>query len=375
MRSKKIARMVLSAVMCLVIPSFTAACGETDAVSTVKILAPAREVCSYVSAAETYLKANDPNVADYLDSNLLNADKPVTVQWECDGKDVVGYRVEYATQPGYSDAIAVETEENVFQTDLYNLYKGTEYYVRVTAERENGSKAVAESTFTTSSLGPRVMKAEGLYNARDLGGYAADNGKTTLQGMIYRGGALTPSRDYQTVFVTDAGKQCMAETMKIKLEMDLRSQGENLNVPEGDSVIPGARMEYFHVDGYMSAFSDDFKDSYRKVFSALAVPENYPVYMHCTGGADRTGTVAFLLNALLGVSEKDLIHDYEFTSFSFYGERNTKTGYYADYYIPFREKLETFSGETLSEKTENYLLWIGVTEQEIASIKTIMFGA
>ena len=368
-------RRVLIAALCLAFPVLAAACGEPGGeLPEVEILAPSGEVCSYADDAERYLKAKDPNVGDYFNPELLNADKPVTVEWKCDGKDVTGYRVEYATEQDYSDAIVIETEAGVFKTELYNLRKGTKYFVRVTAVRETGESAVAESTFHTTALGPRVMKIEGVYNARDLGGYTAENGKTTLQGMVYRGGALSPSRDYQTIYITDAGKTFMSESMKIRLEMDLRSQGENLNVPAGASVIPGARMEYFHVDGYLSAFSDSFQDNFRKVFSALAVRENYPVYMHCTGGADRTGTVAFLFNALLGVPEEDLIHDYEFTSFSFYGERNSKTGFYADYFIPFRAQLDTFAGNTLAEKTESYLLSIGVTEQEIENIRAIMFG-
>ena len=41
--------------------------------------------------------------------------------------------------------------------------------------------------------------------------------------------------------------------------------------------------------------------------AAIADENRYPVYIHCTGGADRTGTLAFLINALLGVGEDDLI--------------------------------------------------------------------
>lgn len=48
---------------------------------------------------------------------------------------------------------------------------------------------------------------------------------------------------------------------------------------------------------------------YLRVF---ANPDNYPIIFHCRGGADRTGSLAFILNALQGVSEADLIKDYEF---------------------------------------------------------------
>ena len=40
-----------------------------------------------------------------------------------------------------------------------------------------------------------------------------------------------------------------------------------------------------------------------------------PVYFHCKTGADRTGTLAFLIESLLGVTETDKSIDFELTSF------------------------------------------------------------
>ena len=59
----------------------------------------------------------------------------------------------------------------------------------------------------------------------------------------------------------------------------------------------------------------------RKIFSYLADRNNYPFYIHCSAGADRTGTLCALINGVLGVSEDDLIRDYELTSFSKQGNR------------------------------------------------------
>ena len=37
------------------------------------------------------------------------------------------------------------------------------------------------------------------------------------------------------------------------------------------------------------------------------------VFFHCTIGTDRTGTIAYFLEGLLGVSEEDRLRDYEMT--------------------------------------------------------------
>ena len=98
------------------------------------------------------------------------------------------------------------------------------------------------------------------------------------------------------------------------------------------------------------------------------------MYMHCTGGADRTGTIVFLINALLGVEEKLLIQDYEFTSFSLYAMRNSKQGPYAKMFQEFLQTVKSFDGAPLQEQTKNCLLSLGVTAEEIESMKAIMFG-
>ena len=138
------------------------------------------------------------------------------------------------------------------------------------------------------------------------------------------------------------------------------------------SPLTGATLEYYNADGYDTGIAN--KETYRKIFAALSDENRYPVYMHCTGGADRTGTVSFLLNALLGVSETDLVKDYEYTSFSIYGERNSKGGEPAYRFAELVAAIKAYSGETLAEKTEKYLLSTGVTETQIYNIRAIMLG-
>ena len=98
------------------------------------------------------------------------------------------------------------------------------------------------------------------------------------------------------------------------------------------------------------------------------------MYLHCTHGVDRAGTTTLLLEALLGVSKDDLIRDYELSAFyhnyahvyRYLDNGGTIMGLLAE--------LEKYEGESLSEKTANFMQSIGVTAEEIESIRTIFLG-
>lgn len=340
---------------------------------TLMITAPRGEVFPYVAHAKAYLEEGAGADVTRFAASMNNPQVPVQVKWEYSGDDASACRVEYATNADFSDAITVETAGDTSSVDLYNLYRGSEYFVRVTVLGANGETLkTAESQFETTALGPRVMNIEGIYNVRDVGGYQTLFGKEIVQGLAYRGGSLTPPpKDIYNSNLTENGKRYMSEVMGIKTEIDFRNAEES--GVTGGSVIPNAELVYATLGGYEDAMGN-YKEGYRKTFSMLADENNYPIYYHCTGGADRTGTVTFLLHALLGVSETECIQDYEFTSFSVYGVRSTQSGPYVKYFQPFLNRLKAFEGDTLQEQTENFLLSIGVTEDEIFNVKAIFFG-
>ena len=339
-------------------------------VPVLELLSPSGEVIPYIQNVIDYLKAGKgADVSTYYSTSDKNAFQPISVVWKSTVTDATAIRVEYSTKADYSDAVRVELTPENTKLDLYNLLKATEYHLRVTAIRGGTQIKSAETTFRTTDLGPRIMNIGGIHNVRDMGGYLTASGERTVQGLLFRGGALSPDSSYAYDHALDeSGKKYMSETLGIKTDFDLRSTTENLGLTA--SPIPNATLEYYAINGYSSAFDSAYKEKYRKVFSDLSNQSKYPVYLHCTGGADRTGTVAFLINALLGVDETALIQDYEMTSFSVYGERNSQ----GDNFKPFLEKLKTYNGDTLSQKTENYMLSIGVTETEIYNIRAIMLG-
>ena len=55
------------------------------------------------------------------------------------------------------------------------------------------------------------------------------------------------------------------------------------------------------------------RESLKKAFKVFTNRNNYPVIFHCAIGTDRTGVVAFYLNALLGLKDEDIYRDYLFS--------------------------------------------------------------
>ena len=346
---------------------------EEEIPNALTVTAPTGEVYPYIENAKNYLLAGaSANPADYY-NKAKNPQVPIQVKWDYTASDASKFRVEYATKADYSDALVVETDATKRSVDLYNLYKATTYYVRVSVLDAWGNVVETDcGDFYTTDLGPRVMNVEGIYNVRDIGGHESSLGKTVQQGIAYRGGALTPAVGFNyDSNITEAGKKYMSEVMGIKGELDFRNTSESGIGYE--SVVPGVNLTYISLGGYTAPFYHG-KESYRKLFSYLSDEKNYPLYYHCTGGADRTGTVTFLLQAFLGVSEEECIQDFAFTTFSVYGPRAAKGYQYWEEFNDMIAMLKAYDGANLQEKTENYLLSIGVTETEIYNIKAIFFG-
>lgn len=138
------------------------------------------------------------------------------------------------------------------------------------------------------------------YNVRDLGGWSCDGG-TIQYGMLIRGGDTNP-----------ADKHLMVDEIGIRTEARLfeqSAQGLDHSVWDIDMIVnPTNSVIASSMDKAM------WKPLLRGIFDSVS--HNLPVYFHCGQGADRTGAMAVMLEAILGVSESDISKDYELTSFS-----------------------------------------------------------
>lgn len=169
----------------------------------------------------------------------------------------------------------------------------------------------------------RHIPFERLHNVRDLGGYRAGGG-TVRWGRLYRADNLAKLRDEPDL--------ARFRALKIRTVVDLRYDWELAGgrMPEFDGVdwrnvclehrtydqatnAPDVDpVEFFA--GKHGELADDSGAELREILEIFVEPEAAPVMFHCKTGKDRTGFVAAMTLALLGVDDADIAADYALTN-------------------------------------------------------------
>lgn len=186
----------------------------------------------------------------------------------------------------------------------YNLIPGHTYrwYVVSDGKTTQGGKLAAVGKV-------RMVYAEGVDNARDLGGFAA-NGGTVKYGILYRG----YDGHYNNSLIA-AMRKC-----GVKCEVDLQEENDvNRNNQSffGDDVIyKRYPMEAYYLDAInlSGAAWPIAADAISGIMESAAL--GAPTYFHCSLGADRTGIIGWMLQAILGMSAADCDKSYELTAFA-----------------------------------------------------------
>ncbi len=248
---------------------------------------------------------------------------------------------------------------NIDTVDIYNLKENCKYYYRLYLTFTQGREMTFGGAFETADY-PRILSIDGIRNVRDFGGFKTTDGKVVKQGYLYRGTELDGAVEAKYKLSEKGRKQLIS--LGIKRDMDLRDKDDS--VP-GEYIL-GANVEhkYYNADNYAGVFTNEGKAVIKEIFSDLAKPESYPTYLHCTYGTDRTGTVCYILGAMLGMSEDDLIRSYELSGLLV--DSITREGV-----VNIYNSLQEYDGVSLKEKAENYLLSTGLHYREIQSIRDI----
>lgn len=180
------------------------------------------------------------------------------------------------------------------------------------------------------------MYLKKLNNTRDLGGMPASDGRKIKKDKLIRSGKL-----YKLPFLTRERLKRKGVTTVIDLRIDNEVEEYPSTPIEGAKYVRiplictatagithdksmarlvrmeskrlekefGSADEYMHKVYLAMLFNEQSIDSLREVFR-IFLKEDGCVLWHCSGGKDRAGVVAMLMEGLLGVDEQILIADY-----------------------------------------------------------------
>jgi len=299
----------------------------------------------------------------YYDKTDCYVNKPLTLSWNCN-KSASSFSVRISQDEDFNDAETYVTTEN--SLTLEDLFVSANYFWDVTASVEGALLRSETFSFTTGDT-PRSIFIDGVSNTRDLGGVLGLDGKRVLQGLVFRGAKLDN--------ITAAGLVKALDVFKIRTELDLRKEGEGAPncLGEGVNYVQYSGPYYTGLSGIQV---EEFRENLVNEIRIFADKDNYPIFFHCSIGRDRTGTLAMLLQGLLGVSEMDMYIDYEMSFFSASGTLDNQTPaiMVGVHFADLVSYLKEYSTGSLNENIESFVRDIGVTDTEIAAIRSILLG-
>ena len=202
----------------------------------------------------------------------------------------------------------------------------------------------------------RYLNTPSAPNVRDLGGWSCDGG-TIKYGLLFRGGEL--AAEDRAVLVEECG---------VRHDLDLRGDESTTQSPLGADIHyqRAAQNIYYHAQ-----VNNTWKANIRCIFDAVA--HNEPVYFHCAAGGDRSGTLACVLEGLLGVSQSDIDKDYELTCF-FFGTATDSPARRRNEseWQGLIEEIKAYDGDTFRDKCCTFVAKLGFTAEEINAFRAGM---
>lgn len=247
---------------------------------------------------------------------------------------------------------------------IYNLIPNKAYYVS-NKDEDN----LIETSLSTKGCRRLIYidTTDKVNNKRDLGGLKTANG-TIRYNKIIRGTYIDN--------ITELGIQQLKD-LGIGAEIDLRYTNE-VGEWQGvnDSSISYYNIPFLTFTSFIED-TDEVRETIAQLFYRVytLLNEGKNIYIHCSGGKDRTGLFSILLEALLGCNRDTIDHDYELsalypaTAFADNTRNNTSSIYN---YPSLMAHLNSFKGYSLQEKVANYLLECGITQEQIDVIKSTL---
>ena len=297
------------------------------------------------------------------------------LSWTCTLPAATGTVWSVKVRRAKDGAVVFTEKTHKTSLEIDNLEIACDYKWRVKG-MVGGTPLRAEGTFRTEDLAPRLIHLSRIHNMRDLGGRVGLGGRRVRQGRVYRSaglndnarkskskGGMVPGKER----LTDASRAYAKGTLGIRTDLDLRSDRECFGMT-GSPLGPEVKWIKISSSAYSGMAKDPGKSAFAQVFRVFLDEKNYPIDFHCIAGADRTGSLAFILNGLLGVDEEELWRDWEVTAFQKekldFGHRTR--------FSKLVKVFDAFPGANIHEKIVAYVKSAGFTDADIEKFRSIM---
>ena len=162
--------------------------------------------------------------------------------------------------------------------------------------------------------------------------------------------------------------------------MNLVDNEETAKSYEGYDETYYSTTNYIALDMSVDFDSDDFREKLAKGLQFFAENKG-PYLVHCTEGKDRAGVTAALLECLMGASYDEVVSDYMVSYYNYYGITPDDERYDKIAAKNIESTLKQMYGTDdlknadLAAEAEEYCKEIGLTDDEIASLRTNLRGA
>lgn len=290
------------------------------------------------------------------------------LHWE-EVKGAISYDIILGLDKDFKNVVVDVKNLQQNSYEIENPLIKTPYFYKIKANLKNG-KVIESEVFSFSFEGKfRPLKISGVSNVRDLGGFNGSFG-TVKQGLIYRGSKF----DY----IDEKGLHTVKDLLKINSDFDVRCPSrKEINVVNVCELKNGFVFDYINAI-YGGLFRKtpegkfDNADLVKKTFEVFSNKENYPIYFHCSVGRDRTGTIAFVLETLLGADNDRTVQDYLLSQFSVTGAFDKHLYQFAGYRDMLNYGLDNLPGNNNRERLEYFIKECGVTDEELENFRSIM---
>lgn len=271
-----------------------------------------------VQAIANAIRAKNGTTTKYKISEMAGAVQGITgaedVEWHQCPEAVRNYLANVTYDPSdystsqianYAPASAVVSNYKPIGKTVGGVTYFNEMPNVITPFSSGGKAGTLKPLDTLRWIRTRGNSAE-AWNVRDLGGWACDGG-TVKYGLLIRGGRIS-----------SADRAVLVGQLGVQHEIDLRGR-EGRDPSDGEVVTesPLGSDVWFTIADKAASYTLTPVATWQLYLRCVidAVTHREPVYFHCTAGADRTGTLACVLEGLLGMSQSDIDKDYELTTF------------------------------------------------------------